>query len=601
MEKAGIYHRPESEFAYLYEKDLMHLRLRTKAADVASVQLIHGDPYLFEVDHWYNQQTPMKPVAHTSLYDYWEIEVTAPHRRLAYAFYLKGVDGEEVFYGDQGIFLTPNETRKDSATYFRMPYFQEEDRVKTPDWVKKTVWYQIFPERFANGDKENDPVNTLPWGSKQHPEVADFYGGDLKGIIDHLDYLEHLGVNGLYLCPVFEAKSNHKYDTTDYYQIDSAFGDKKLFKQLIDEAHQRGMRVMLDAVFNHIGYDSPQWQDVLAFGKESKYYDWFYIHQWPVETDKVNNYEGSTTIAYDTFSFVPNMPKLNTGNPEVAKYLLDIGTYWIQEFDIDGWRLDVANEVDHQFWKKFYQATTELKPDIYLLGEIWHSSQNWLNGDEFHAVMNYAYTKAIQDCFIYQKISVEKMIDSIYEQLMLYRKQTNEVMFNLLDSHDTPRLLTICNEDKDLAKQVLTFMFMQPGAPCIYYGTEIGLTGHGDPDCRKCMIWEEKAQDLELFSFMQQLIDLRKTYADLLSQGSIQLQASKDNPQLVILERVWQEKRLVAYFNISSHEYFLPNSEELTQQLWEFKTLIEATGLTIQPKGFVIWLDEGKTVSGNNG
>lgn len=269
MNTAAIYHRPTSEFAYLYEKDTLHLRLRTAKDDVSSVELIWQDPYLVEKRQ--ETKTMVKGLS-TELHDYWFVTLKAPFHRLSYAFAITATDQLQVFYGDQGLFLFSEELQSSANLYFRFPYFHEIDRFKAPSWVKGTVWYQIFPERFANGDKRNDPENTLPWGSKT-PGRQDFFGGDLQGIIDHLDYLVDLGINGIYLCPIFKAYSNHKYDTIDYKQIDPAFGDEKVFKRLVEKCHQNGIKVMLDAVFNHMGDQSPQWQDVLAKGKESKYAD----------------------------------------------------------------------------------------------------------------------------------------------------------------------------------------------------------------------------------------------------------------------------------------------------------------------------------------
>ena len=276
MERAALLHRPDSEYAYLFEKEVMHVRLRTKKDDVKEVKVIKGDPYLIHEDKWYEESEAMSIVASTEDYDYWQLAVTAEFRRIQYAFHVIGVDGEEVFYGDRGIFEMSNATIEKAENYFRMPFFQEIDRFKSPEWVKETVWYQIFPERFANGDKSNDPEGTLPWGS-QLPGREDFFGGDLQGVIDHLDYLVDLGINGLYFCPIFKASSNHKYDTIDYFDVDPDFGDKALFKKLVEEAHKRGIKVMLDAVFNHMGYYSPQFQDVVKNEEKSKYKDWFHI------------------------------------------------------------------------------------------------------------------------------------------------------------------------------------------------------------------------------------------------------------------------------------------------------------------------------------
>ena len=584
MEIAALLHRPDSEYAYLFEKEVMHVRLRTKKDDVKEVKVIKGDPYLIHEDKWYEESEAMVIVASTEDYDYWQLAVTAEFRRIQYAFHVIGVDGEEVFYGDRGIFEMSNETIEKAENYFRMPFFQEIDRFKSPEWVKETVWYQIFPERFANGDKSNDPEGTLPWGS-QLPGREDFFGGDLQGVIDHLDYLVDLGINGLYFCPIFKASSNHKYDTIDYFDVDPDFGDKALFKKLVEEAHKRGIKVMLDAVFNHMGYYSPQFQDVVKNEEKSKYKDWFHIHSFPVELGKNGNEEGAKTLSYDTFAFTPMMPKLNTANKEVQDYLLDIATYWIKEFNIDAWRLDVANEVDHHFWKRFYEETTALDEDFYILGEIWHSSQSWLNGDEFHAVMNYAFTETVTNFFVKDAISSTKMASGLYEQLMLYRDQTNQVMFNCLDSHDTPRLLHQADENKDVAKMALAFTFMQHGSPCIYYGTEVGMTGAGDPDCRRCMVWDENEQDREFYSFVKQLVALRKEYQPILSYGDLVFQELNNEEKFVAFSRQTETGKVEGFFNKGKENQIISGDRAvlLSQNIQKTES-----GYVIKENGFII-------------
>ncbi|MDT2322986.1 glycoside hydrolase family 13 protein [Enterococcus faecium] len=586
MDTAAIYHRPESEYAFLYTNTRFRIRLRTRKNDIKKVYVLCGDPYTITTEKWYQKQRPMKKCLSTNVHDYWEIEVTSETRRLQYAFHVVGEDNTDCFYGDQGIFPYRENVITEPNFYFRIPYFHQIDRFTIPEWVKETVWYQIFPERFANGDKANDPEHTLPWGSKD-PDREDFFGGDLQGVRDHLDYLTDLGVNGIYFCPIFKATSNHKYDTIDYYEVDPAFGDKKLLKNLIDEAHKRGIRIMFDAVFNHMGVHSPQWQDVLKNGEKSIYKDWFHIHFFPVDSYQMTDLpETAENIPYDTFAFTPFMPKLNTANPEVQKYLLDIATYWIKEFDIDGWRLDVANEVDHHFWKKFREAVTEIKPDIYILGEIWHSSQAWLQGDEFHAVMNYAFTDSIKDYFAKKKITASQMVSGMNHQQMLYRDQVNEGTFNLLDSHDTARILTLCQGNKELMKSVMAFMFLQKGSPCIYYGTEIGMTGEDDPDCRKCMIWEKEEQDLELFGFIKELVSLRKQLSKIISEGSTQWLIVYDREDKLYFTRELEGQIIYVYFNQSKEPWVVEQENEVI--LSQNCQLLEDGKAEIRQYGFLI-------------
>lgn len=583
MNLAGIYHRPESEMAYLYTKDVMHIRLKTAQDDITQVLLLHGDPYSLhsrpDLPKFYKHPTPMKKIHSDGVYDYWQAAITEPQRRLAYAFELTDQKGGQLIYADKG-FIQPTEQKllDDANTYFRMPYFQDIDAFHAPKWVEKTVWYQIFPERFANGDSTNDPQDTKSWNPNEHPRRQDFYGGDLQGVINHLDYLKQLGVNGLYFNPIFKAPSNHKYDTQDYYQIDPHFGDAKLFKKLVEQAHQRGIRVMLDAVFNHIGDQSPMWQDVLKNGQDSKYADWFHINRFPVTYTPTDNFEFAKDATYDTFDYTPHMPKLNTANPKVQDWLLDIAGYWVREFDIDAWRLDVANEIDHHFWRRFHNEMLTLKDDFYILGEIWHSAQPWLNGDEFTGVMNYDYTGAIINHFIKHELSSQGLVDRLSHQLMLYRDQTNAMMFNVLDSHDTARIMTLANEDDQLVRQTLAFTFLQPGSPSIYYGTEYGMTGGNDPDCRKPMNWYPDAKAMAMHDFVRDLIKWRKEHWQLIAQGTIELTALNDN-QGVVIKRRRNNQQLIAVFNTSS--------EPLQVTLAPFFAQGFSNGILL-PKGFAV-------------
>lgn len=556
MNFSAIYHRPESEMAFLGDPQTMHIRLRTAKGDIKTVQLLHGDPYSLRSlasikPPFYTTPTPMKKILSDDLYDYWQIAVTEPKKRLAYAFDITSVDGIRTVYTDHG-YIQPDdhEALEDLNTYFRMPFFQEIDMFHSSEWVKNTVWYQIFPERFANGDRSNDPIGTKKWNASDHPGRQDFYGGDLQGVLDHLNHLQKLGVNGIYFNPLFKAPSNHKYDTEDYYQIDPHFGNAALFKEVVTQAHQRGIHVMLDAVFNHIGDKSLQWQDVLKNGQRSKYAGWFHVNKFPATYTPTKNFEFTPDATYDTFDYTPHMPKLNTANPAVQEYLLGIAKYWIKKFDIDAWRLDVANEIDHHFWKRFHKETTALKPDFYILGEIWHTSQAWLNGDEFSGVMNYSYTGAILDHFINHRISAEQMIDHLSNQLMKYRDQTNQMMFNVLDSHDTARIMTQARGNRNLVKETFAFTFLQPGTPSIYYGTEYGMDGDNDPDCRKPMNWVPDDDGQDMFTFFKKLVALRRNNADLIEGGMVVLKVLPTG--LVEISRMGAGKVLTGIFNTTN-------------------------------------------------
>jgi neopullulanase len=589
MNLAAIYHRPESEFAYLYTEKEMRVRFQTAIDDVASVVIVSGDPYKWKDGAWVKTaDTPMRKALKTDVHQYWEASLFAPHSRLNYGFIVTGNDGSQIFYGDQGIESTTTSSEDEGGlmganNYFKMPFFQEIDRFKAPEWVKDTVWYQIFPERFADGDSSNNNEGTSEWNPQDHPKWNEFYGGDLRGIINHFDHLVDLGINGIYFTPIFTAPSNHKYDTENNLEIDSHFGTKDDFRELVELAHSHGIKIMLDAVFNHIGDASPQWQDVLKNGADSKYADWFHVHSFPATYTPGDSYENTEDATYDTFAFTPHMPKWNTANPEVQDYLLNIATYWIKEFDIDAWRLDVANEVDHHFWKRFHQETTALKPDFYIVGEIWTSAQAWLTGDEFSGVMNYAFTGAIVDYFAKRVISIDQFISKLNGQLMLNRDQTNQMMMNMLDSHDAPRILSLAHDNKDIAKQMLVFMFMQQGTPDIYYGTEVGMNGEGDPDNRKPMEWRPEFQDLKMYEFVKKMIALRKSERVVFSDGDLDWKINEE-AKIITVIRSFGEKTIYGIFNTDDSDFSVDfDGEELLSNGF-VDGVLSANGLLIWVK-----------------
>ncbi|KAA0546477.1 alpha-glycosidase [Bacillus sp. BGMRC 2118] len=576
MLKEAIYHRPKNNYAYAYNQATLHIRLRTKKDDVQKVELICGDPYDWKEGQFQTKQLPMSISGSDELFDYWFVEVTPPFRRLRYGFELKS-DSEKLIYTEKGFYS--EKPLDDTAYYFCFPFINKVDVFQAPHWVKDTVWYQIFPERFANGDSSINPPGTLPWGSTE-PEFNNFFGGDFQGILDHIDHLVDLGITGLYFTPIFKAKSNHKYDTIDYMEIDPQFGDKETFKQLVKTCHDHGIKVMLDAVFNHSGYYFPQFQDVLENGENSIYKNWFHLREFPIITEPMPN--------YDTFAFVKEMPKLNTENPEVKEYLLEVGRYWVREFNIDGWRLDVANEVDHQFWREFRQAVKTIKSDVYILGEIWHDSMPWLQGDQFDAVMNYPFTNGALQFFAKDAVKASHFANIISGVLHSYPNNVNEVQFNLLDSHDTPRILTLCNDNKDKMKLLYLFQLSFTGSPCIYYGDEIGMTGGQDPGCRKCMIWDKEKQDLELFGFVKKLIALRKTEPAFGNQGSFQFIEANDETNHVIYKKTVENESLLFIINNSATDLEIeaPISTTATDLLTG--DIVEPGSIQLQTYGFKV-------------
>ena len=556
MQLAALRHRTESEDSFVVDPSHVRVRFHSAKNDVKKVIVHYCDNYLPLEQA---KTCEMEKIGVGQCEDHWGITLEAPYHRLKYTFEVIGSDGTSVVVGDRAISSDVDKAIMEDGSYFKVPYCHEIDMVKTPEWVKHTVWYQIFPERFANGDKSNDPQGVKAWNPEDHPGREDFYGGDLQGVLDHLDYLKKLGVNGLYFCPIFKASSNHKYDTIDYLQVDPAFGDKDLFAKVVNEAHARGMKVMLDAVFNHLGDQSMQWQDVVKNGPSSRFASWFHINEYPVEPYR-DPLKGEGSPKFDTFAFEKHMPKLNTANPEVQDFLLEIATYWVKYFDIDAWRLDVANEVDHHFWKRFHDELVKIKPDFYIVGEIWHSARPWLQGDQFTGVMNYPYTLQIEDHFFKHKMNAKDLSEHLTDQLMMYPDMVDQAMMNMLDSHDTARILTLAKDNQDLALQAVAYEFVQPGVPCIYYGTEMGMSGDNDPDCRKPMDWSKI--NGPVWQRVHELVKFRLDHSDTLNKGTVKLTVTEKG--LLKVERTGKEA-IKAYYNTSKHNVEIDKTAALSQ------------------------------------
>lgn len=504
MNRAAIFHMAGRAYAYPIDMNTLKLRLKAARGDLKDVKVIYGSRYPLD------GKPPsfvknMDLAASDDLFDYFTAAIEMEDNRFRYYFYLN--DGlDEIWYTEKGFTYKKPQTSSAYGEYFQYPVINEGDIFSAPDWVQGAVFYEIFPERFYNGNKDNDPEGVQQWGGK--PDRYSFFGGDLEGIIKKLDYLAGLGINALYLTPVFLSPSNHKYNIDDYYRIDPAFGSKKVIKRLVEKAHQLGIRVILDAVFNHCGINFFAFQDLLEKGAASKYRNWFFVKEYPVKIQVPPNY---STFA----SGVIDMPRLNTSNPEVQDYFLKVAQYWLEEIDIDGWRLDVADEVDHNFWRKFRETVKKSKADAYIVGEVWHNSEEWLQGDQFDAIMNYPLAGAVLDFLAYNNIGPGEFNNRLVRNWMLYHDRVNYSMLNLLDSHDTRRLINFFSGKKELMKLAVLFQFTYPGAPMIYYGDEIGLSGGNDPDCRRCMVWNKDEQDTDLYKYYKKLISLRHRFISL--------------------------------------------------------------------------------------
>ena len=410
----------------------------------------------------------------------------------------------------------------------------------TPYWVQDAIFYQIFPDRFANGDPTIDPPNVQDCGTP--PNIWDFQGGDLRGILQHLDYLLGLGINGIYLNPIFAATSNHRYNTSDYFNIDPKLGTLADFRALIDAAHRNNIRIILDGVFNHCGRGFFAFVDVLENEANSAYKDWFYIKHLPL--DAYGNGDPPNFTAWWNHR---SLPKLNTGNPEVRKYIFDVARYWIEQ-GADGWRLDVPNEInDDSFWEEFRRVVKSANRDAYLLGEIWEVNPRWANNTHFDGLMNYPLRDALVHLLQGQE-NISQFSDRLSGFFKAYTRENIYAMYLPLSSHDTERIKTLLGNDLTKTKLAYQFQMAFPGAPAIYYGDEIGLEGGKDPDSRRAFPWHKNDWDTELSQWIHRLIALRKRTPILRRGDYIQLKADND---LYAFARTLGDETLLMAMNAS--------------------------------------------------
>ena len=446
----------------------------------------------------------------------------------------------------------------------------------TPNWVKDAVFCQIFPDRFARSERlARNGLLFEAWDSP--PTTFGFKGGDLYGVAERLDYLQDLGVNTLYLNPVFASASNHRYHTFDYYQVDPLLGGNDALRHLLDEAHKRGMRVVLDGVFNHASRGFWQFNHVLETGEASPYKNWFHFNpdfltgrkSWGAypthhQQQAINNEGSFKAIGYQGWWNLPALPKFNTDTPAVREFLFGVAEHWIR-FGIDGWRLDVAGEIDDDaFWQEFRRRVRAINPEAYIVGEIWHEAQRWLQGDQFDATMNYLLTAAALSFFggphldmgvvnhagglqgrIYpmDAYTFANEVDRVFH---LYRPEFTYSQLNLLDSHDMPRFLSCVGGKKIALKQALLFLLTYPGAPCIYYGDEVGVDGRHDPECRKSFPWEEERWDVDLLAYTKACVKLRRDHPSLRG-GSFQRIHAEG--QVYVFARTFEREQVLVAIN----------------------------------------------------
>ncbi|MDH5507697.1 MAG: alpha-amylase family glycosyl hydrolase [Anaerolineae bacterium] len=411
-----------------------------------------------------------------------------------------------------------------------------------PDWVQDAIFYQIFPDRFANAEPQNNPPNIQPWGAK--PAVRQFQGGNLRGIIQHFDYLIDLGINAIYLNPIFQSPANHRYHTTDYYRIDPLLGTMDDFRALLQTAHKNNVRIILDGVFNHSSRGFYAFNHILENGEHSPYRYWYHIHRFPLQAfspGKARNFEAWWDIK--------DLPKFNTDNPLVRRYLFDVARFWTEQ-GIDGWRLDVPSEIDDpSFWAEFYHTVKSVNPQAYLTGELWELAPDWVGDARFDGLMNYPLRTALLD-LLTQRFSLDHFARQINALVAAYPRPHLHAMYLPLGSHDTERLITLLKGNLAKTKFAFAFQFAFPGAPAIYYGDEIGLQGGKDPDNRRAFPWETTAWNHELRTWLQHLISLRKQFPAL-RRGEFQPVFASQEHACYAFSRRHDDQHLLAVFNAS--------------------------------------------------
>lgn len=510
---------------------------------------------------------------------------------------------KELYYGAFGFCDNLDATKPHHIKLSELPLFM------VPDWVPQGVIYQILPDRFCNGDPKLNPdfsewyyedcsmpphpgellkpqqeyyhlvkdwndisgLSQNPYLEEGKPDWWSFYGGDIPGILSKLDYLANLGVSIIYFNPLWQAKSNHKYDAADFRRIDPHFGSTAQMVELVRALHQKGIKVILDVAFNHTGETFWAFRDCVEKGERSLYWNWYDWHQWPLPKPLPRDFKPKDY--YQCWWGIKDMPDLNYDlsrthpsenyvkdirkaipNAPLVDYILESVSWWLRDIGIDGFRLDVPDEVPYWFWQLFRTHVKSVKPEAWIVGEIWNNAQGWVNHHYFDSVMNYAYFKnPVLEFFICGIIKAERFRELIEEGLALYPVQALRAMMNLLGSHDTWRILELAEGNVGRLKLALLFQFTFIGTPHIYYGDEIALRGKKDPDNRRPFNWDweqdEKARDLR--GFYQELIRLRRS-DNLFTEGEFRFLDTEEG--LLAYERYLDARRLIIVINHQDRE-----------------------------------------------
>lgn len=553
MNLAAVCHTPMSQDAYGVDEKHIFIRLRAGRNDLVSCTLFYGDRASRQ-NPVPMTTVPMRRAARDEWFDYYEVLFQCPYVRVCYSFYLD--DGKEQCYYHADF---PSQALpEDRSEYYQLPFNHRADRIHVPEWAKDAVVYHIFPDSFASGHRflsgqaVKTEFNGFPCKGK--------LGGTLHGIRANVDYLCDLGINCIYMNPIFAAGEYHKYDTLDYFHVDPCLGTDAEFRALVKEYHEKGIRVIIDGVFNHAGWHFFAFEDVVKNGEASPYKDWFYEITFPVKVPAV----WEEIPSYACFGYERHMPKLNTENPEVIRYLCNVCQHWLMEYNMDGWRLDVADEVNDGFWRAFKSAARAAKPDSLLIGEIWESAQHWLDGSQFDSTMNYDFRKHCAGFFGKGTLDAAAFDFRVTHMRMRYCLPMLYSQLNLLDSHDVSRFLSLC-EDKKAYRLAVLFQMTFPGMPSVFYGDEKGISGVKEAEYRQAMDWSDKPGVLR--DFYRQAIRLRHQ-EPALRRGAFETVMADRGSGLYVYKRSLPEESITIALNNQHRQaaYAIKNSEQV---LWQ--------------------------------
>lgn len=545
INREAILHIPLSQYAFADAENKLTIRIRTKKDNIESCILYYGDracectPITFEA-------LPMKRVAKDEYFDYYEVTFITSYSRVCYYFKLENKKEWTYFYSDRftkemADFELDGTILEGRSEYYQYPYILKSEILDVPEWFKTAVVYNIFPDSFACSKKE-PPNGKKSMKLESGKESKSRLGGTIDGITQNLDYIQELGFDCIYLNPIFTAGEYHKYDTLDYYHIDPCLGTEEGFKNLVDEIHKRNMKIIIDGVFNHCSWKFFAFEDAIKNGKESKYFDWFYDLNLPFTQVE----EEGDKSQYACFAYERKMPKLNTANLEVQRYFKAVGVYWLKHYQVDGWRLDVANEIDREFWRVFRRAVKLQNKEAILIGEVWENAQTWLKGDAFDSTMNYDFRRICRDYLVGDKKNAILLAKQLEQMRLRYPTNIVRGQLNLLDSHDVPRFMSLCKGDERMWRLACILLMLFEGVPSLFYGDEQGICGITENEYRSPMVW---GQNPKLCVFVQRIIEIRKKYID--ATCSYQVLWDEMNHDMFAFERKNDKGSLHVIFNLS--------------------------------------------------